>query len=453
MSESTGSSNRRIALLAGQAFCLGLMTAWVAIPASAIFLGVYGSGLLPVTYIGAAVAGAATSASLGLGLRRRPLVSVAMTILTVLAIGLLASWLLIWVVGAGWLSFGLPVLVPILVPVGFMLVVAQAGMLLDVRALKSLYARVIAGFALGFVAGGAAGPPLLAALGRTEHLLAGGAATAGMFVFLVSMTRRNFSAELSVIDDGGGHDVERPTLRSLLRHRYVVLIVGFQMLSAVESQWLDYLVFDRAGKRYIDTKELADFISRFMAITYGADIIFLLLVAGVLMRRFGLRYGLTMNPVMVLTLVAATIAAAAMGGSGTTIVFVLIVASRVTDLVLSDGTSRTSLGAAYQAVPTHVRLATQATVEGLAVPVAIGVSGVVLIATRATVGTDGLALPVLTTVVLVCLDHRGAVDAPRLPIQPHRQSPAPLARPDGALHRRGEHAGRDPSAHREQRRT
>ena len=401
MSESTGSSNRRIALLAGQAFCLGLMTAWVAIPASAIFLDVYGSGLLPVTYIGAAVAGAATSASLGVALRRRPLVSVAMTILTVLAIGLLASWLLIWMVGADWLSFGLLVLVPILVPVGFMLVVAQAGMLLDVRALKSLYARVIAGFALGFVAGGAAGPPLLAALGRTEHLLAGGAATAGMFVFLVSMTRRNFSAELSVIDDGGGHDVERPTLRSLLRHRYVVLIVGFQMLSAVESQWLDYLVFDRAGKRYTDTKELADFISRFMAITYGADIIFLLLVAGVLMRRFGLRYGLTANPVMVLTLVAATITAAAMRGSGTTIVFVLIVASRVTDLVLSDGTSRTSLGAAYQAVPTHVRLATQATVEGLAVPVAIGASGVVLIAIRSTVGTDGLALPVLTTVVLV----------------------------------------------------
>ena len=72
----------------------------------------------------------------------------------------------------------------------------------------------------------------------------------------------------------------------------------------------------------------------------------------------------------------------------------------MTDLVLSDGTSRTSLGAAYQAVPTRVRLASQATVEGLAVPVAIGISGLVLIILRSTVGTDGLGLLILTTIVL-----------------------------------------------------
>lgn len=40
---ASDSSNRRIALLAGQAFCLGLTTAWIAIPASTIFLETYGS--------------------------------------------------------------------------------------------------------------------------------------------------------------------------------------------------------------------------------------------------------------------------------------------------------------------------------------------------------------------------------------------------------------------------
>lgn len=394
------SSNRRVALLAGQAFSLGLTAAWIAIPASAIFLESYGSGLLPLTYIGAAVAGAATSAALSAAVRRRPLVSVAMTMLAVLAVALLASWLLLWVFSADWLSFGVLVLVPIVVPVGFMLVVAQAGMLLDVRALKSLYGRVIAGFAFGFVAGGLLGPLLITLLGRTEHVLAGGAAAAAMFMVLVSTTRRNFSTELSVVDDGGT-GADRPTLRSLLRHRYVVLIVGFQMLSAVESQWLDFLVFDRAEQRYTESEELAAFIGRFLAIAYGADILFLLVVAGALMRRFGLRYGLTANPLAVLGLIAAMIAAATMQGASTTIVFVLVVATRVSDLVLADGAARTSVSAAYQTVPTHVRLATQATVEGLAVPVAIGVSGVVLMAVRATVGTDGLALPILTSIVVV----------------------------------------------------
>ena len=393
-------SKRRIGLLAGQAFALGLTAAWIAIPASAIFIETYGSGLLPLTYIGAAVAGAVASASLGIALRRRPLVSVAISILIGLALVLFVSWFLLWTAGATWVAFGLLVLVPIVVPVGFMLVVAQAGMLLDVRALKALYARVVAGFALGFVAGGVAGPMLLAAFGRAEHLLAAATVAATLFIVVVSLTRRSFRTELTVVDRGSA-DVEKVTLRSLLRHRYVVLILGFQMLSAVESQWLDYLVFDRAGKRYADSDELARFISRFMAITYAADILFLLVLSGALLRRFGLRYGLTANSAAVLLLLGAMMSAATLQGTGTTIVFVLVVAARVTDLVLSDGTSRTSLSAAYQAVPNRLRLASQATVEGLAVPVAIGVSGLVLMILRWTVGTDGLALPVLTSVVVV----------------------------------------------------
>ena len=102
---------------------------------------------------------------------------------------------------------------------------------------------------------------------------------------------------------------ERPTLRALSRNRYVMLIVAFQMLSAVESQWLDFLVFDHAAQRYDDSDELARFISQFSAIAYGTDIVFLLVLAGLLLRRFGLRYGLTANAVGVLTVLGAIIVA------------------------------------------------------------------------------------------------------------------------------------------------
>ncbi len=446
------SSNRRIVLLAGQAFALGLMAAWIAIPASAIFLETYGSGLLPLTYIGAAIAGAATSAALAVAVRRRPLVAVAVRVLAFVAIALLVSWLLLWTLGADWLSFGLLVLVPIVVPVGFMLIVAQAGMLLDVRALKSLYGRVIAGFALGFVAGGIAGPTLIEVLGSTEHLLAGGAGAAGLFMLLVTITRRNFTAELSGVDIEDS-EIDRPTLRSLLRHRYVALIVGFQMLSAMESQWLDFLVFDRAGKRYTDTDDLATFISRFVAIAYGADIVFLLLLAGVLMSRFGLRYGLTANPIVVLVLLGTMITASALQGSIATNVFVLVVATRVSDLVLADGAARTSLSAAYQAVPTRVRLSAQAAIEGLAVPVAIGVSGALLMVLRATIGTDGMALPIATSLVVVAWtvvaffvyrDYRVDLLAESAPSRP---------RSIGAGHRGLEHTRSDPPPGRQPRRT
>ena len=363
-------------------------------------MSTYGAGLLPVTYIGAAVAGAASSAALSAALRRRPLVTVALRVLVLTSAVLVVVWVLL-ANELRWVSFGLLVLVPIVVPMGFMLLVGQAGMLLDVRALKSLYARVIAGFALGFVAGGLAAPPLLELLGGTEHLVLGAAAAGGLWLGLLTVIRHQFRAELSGVDlDEAVARDAAPTWGDLLRHRYVALIVAFQMLSAVESQWLDYLVYQRATERYEDSQELAQFISRFTAIAYGADIVFLLLIAGLLLRRFGLRYGLTANPSAVLAIVGGVVALSALQGPGATVVFVLIVAARVADLVLADGAARTSLSAAYQVVPTPIRLAAQAGVEGLAVPLAIGLSGVGLLLLQATTGTGGILLPALVAVVV-----------------------------------------------------
>ena len=389
----------RVGLLAAQAFALGLTIAWTTIPVSTIFLETYGSGMLPVTYLGAAAAGAGSTVLLARAVRKRPLVSTAARVFLLATVVFAASWLLLTTLDATWISFLLLVVLPISVPVGFMFIIGQAGMLLDVRAMKALYPRVIAGFALGFTLGGLTAPLVLGVLGRTEHLLIAAGITSLALLLLVSMTRRRYNAELSAVEETG-NDAERVNLRSLLDNRFVVLIMTFQMLSAVESQWLDYLVYDRAGQRFTDSTELATFISRFIAIAYGSDIVFLVLIAGPLLKRFGMRLGLAANPAVVLTIVTAAIVGAATQGSGTTIVFVLIVGARVGDLVLSDGTTRNSVGAAYQAIPLNERSAAQANVESLAVPVAIGFSGLVLIVLRATVGTNGLILPVLTSVVL-----------------------------------------------------
>ncbi len=390
----------RVRMLAAQAFALGLTMAWIMIPASALFLSAYGPNWLPVTYIGAAAAGALSTTALARALRRLPIAEVASRVLVALALTLTAAWAVLALWGADWVCFGLLVLVPIVVPVGFVFLVGQAGLLLDVRSLKSLYARVVAGFALGFVAGGLAGTPLLSVLGATEHLLAAGALAASGFFLLVARTRRRYPVELAAVEpDETG--TARPTLRSLVQNRFLALLVAFQMLSAVESQWLDFLVFDRAAARYHDSASLARFVSTFSAIAYGADIVFLLVGAGWLLRKFGLRYGLAANAMGVLAVVVAVLVFGAAQGSFATIVFVLIVAARVTDLTLSDGAARTSMSAAYQAVPSRVRSVTQAAVEGMAVPIAIGASGVVLLAVQALGAIDGALLPTLTAVVLV----------------------------------------------------
>ena len=53
--------------------------------------------------------------------------------------------------------------------------------------------------------------------------------------------------------------------------------------------------------------------------------------------------------------------------------------ARLTDIVLTDGTTRTSVNASFQVVPIQDRLAVQAVVEGIGVPVAIGATGAVLL--------------------------------------------------------------------------
>ncbi len=389
----------RILLLAAQALALGLTAAWITVSATAIFLESFGADSLPVTYIGAAVTGAVTTALLTRTLRTRPLSKVAVRVLTLLVVLLLASWLLLSQWDATWVSYVVLVLLPIIIPVGFMFIVGQAGMLLDVRILKSSYPRVIAGFAAGFFAGAFVGPLLLAVYDTVDLLIAA-AFAASAFLALVIATWTAFPAELSKVEQHTGPQ-QRPTIRSLTRNRFVVLIMAFQMLSALESQWLDFLTNDRIAARYSSTAEVASFLSRVVALAYGINILFLLLVAGVLLRRFGLRYGLAADPGVVLVLLVAMIVATLAAGSGATVVFVLVIATRISDLTLADGATRASLGAAYQAVPTAERTAAQAFVEGLGVPVAIGFSGVVLMIVRATVGTGGLALPVLTGVVVL----------------------------------------------------
>ena len=365
---------------------------------------------------------------------------------------LAASWVLLGQSGTEWVAFALLVLVPIVVPVGFIFVVGQAGMLLDVRTLKALYARVVAGFALGVVVGGLAGPILLDALGETADLLAAAAAAAGLLLALGGPRPSGDTRRSSPRSSTRTSAHERPTLGALSRNRFVVLIVAFQMLSAVESQWLDFLVYDRAAQRYEDSTEMARFVSQFAAIAYGTDILFLLLLAGFLLRRHGLRYGLTANSLGVLTVVAAIIVATTIQGAGATLVFVLVVAARVVDLTFSDGTSRTSLSAAYQAVPNSVRAVVQATVEGLAVPLAIGISGVVLLLVDAAGYTDSLLLPVMTALVVIAWVRGRHGPVPRVRRQPARQPARAHARHHDVDRRGREQPDRDRPPRRESRR-
>jgi hypothetical protein len=391
-----------VGLLIAQAFAFGVTLALLLVPANALFLDAYGSKWLPVTYIATAVAGGVAAALIARAARRTRLFRVAAAVLGAFAALFAASWGILEA-GGDWVSGVLLVAFSLLIQIGFVFIGGQAGRLLDVRQMKALFPRVVSGFAVGFLAGGLIQIPLLALLGSTENLFLATTAAQLTFLGLLLYTERRFPEVTT--ERPAGAPAARPPLRTLFTG-LLALLLGYQVLSAMGSQVVDFLLFDRAAARYSGS-DLTRFLSLYTGLLNLVDIVFLAVFAGPLMRRFGLRLGLTLNPATVAAILAAMAVVGAGAGVASFGLFALAGLLRIADLTTTDATTRTSINAAYQVVEPEERLAVQTVVEGFGVPVAIGVTGVLLLLLQALdlgVGAVigfGLALSVLWTVVAV----------------------------------------------------
>ena len=269
--------------------------ALLIVPANAIFLDAYGSEWLPATYIAIAVVKVA-SAFIARAARRTRLARVATASLGALAVLFLASWLIL--VGGGvWVSAVLLVLLPIALQLGFVFIGGQAGRLLDVRLMKEPSRAWSRACAVDALVGGLLGIPLLALFGSTEHLLLATTVAQVAFLALLLETERRFP-EVRAASTQDAPAVERPPLRHFASG-VVLLLLLYQVLSAMGSWVVDFLPFDAA--RY-SGDDLTRFLSAYTGALNLADILFLAFLAGPLMRRFGLRLGLVLNPAVVAVL-------------------------------------------------------------------------------------------------------------------------------------------------------
>ncbi len=376
--------------LTAQSIVFGAMAALLGIVANAMFLDAYGSSWLPATYVAIGVAGVIVSGAVARTARRFDLLGISLTVLGAAAAGLGLSWLLARG-GALWVSVPLLVLFPILIQLGFVFIGGQAGRLLDIAGIKASFPRIMTGFPVGAVIGGVLGGQLVSWLGRTEDLLLATALAQATFVGLVWVTGVRYAGRLSRPNRAAGEDPlvpgaapeARPTLRHSLANRFVALILAYQVLSALGSQLADFLVFDRANAQFPEAADLARYIAGYTAVMNVVSIGFLFLVAGPLLRRFGLRLGIASNPLVLTVLGLGMIATEAVAGGGSLALLMVVSAARIADIALTDGTTRTSINATYQVLPERERLPVQAAVEGIGVPVAIGVSGVLILVLNA----------------------------------------------------------------------
>jgi hypothetical protein len=385
------------------------MVAFLVVPASALFLHAYGAQRLAWVYLGVAAVGVAVTWVMTRAQRRWSLARLALTVLATYAVLVAAGWALVDLASNSLATAGLLVLFPLSIPVGFMLVGAQAGRLLDVRQIKAHFGKVAAGFSIGFALGGLAAAGLVGPLGGPERLLLVDVGLALLFLALVGETSTRYAASLRVAppspagaapvrEQGGPLASARRATRAVLRSRLVLLVFGYQFCTAAVMQLLDYLVWERAAHRYPDPDDLARFQGVFGAVINVTSVVFVFGVAGWLLTRFGIRAGLAANPLGVLVVLGVSLGTGWVAGVASLGFFLALCAQQVVDLTLTDGTTRTSVNASYQALPAAGRLSAQTRVEAAGVPLALGfVGGVLLLWPRLGLGL--MALLVLTFVV------------------------------------------------------
>jgi HEAT repeat protein len=393
----------RLLLLGAQTVALGLMTAFLVVPVSALFLDEYGADALPYVYLAVAVAGVGSSWLMSRVERRWSLGRLAARVVATYLLAVAAGWLVLVGWDALWVTFPLLVLFPLSIPVGFVLVGSQAGRLLDVRQMKAHFPRVAAGFSIGFAIGGLGAAALVSPMGGPRPLLALDVLAAILMLGLVVVTRRSFPSELGIVPDRAAapDETEAPDRwGGLLRNPMVALILAYQVLSAAVTQLLDFMVWERAAARFPDPSSLAQFQGLFGAGINVVSVLFVMLFGGWLLTRYGVGFGLAANPLGVLVLLMVTVATGYAAGPGALVFFALVCAQQVTDISLTDGTTRTSVNATYQALPHDDRVRAQTMIEGAGVPLALGFVGLLLIAHDA-LGLDIRAVVVVTLLLTI----------------------------------------------------
>jgi hypothetical protein len=405
----------RLLLLGGQSVAVGLAVAFLVIPAGALFLTTYGAPALAWVYLAVAPTTLGASLAMSRAARHQSPGGLAATAVAVHLFVVTAGWLVLSTSSvsspAAWVTFPLLVLSFVSAPVGIVLVRAQATRLLEPRQLKSRFTRLAAGFWVGFTLGGLVTALVVPWLGGNRHLLSLSAVGALVLLLLVSMTARRHPEELLVRPVATDAVPHRPVrLRrgravdpstatsprtSPLAHPLVRLVLLYDLLTVAVIQLLDWVVWERVAAHYGEQVEVARFLGLFAALVGAVTVVFVLLVAGWLLKRSGAGLGLAMAPLAVLWVLVATALTGAVVGVAAQLFLALACTQRVVAAAFTDGLGRASLTATYQALQPDLRVRARTLVTLVSTPAALVMIGLLLL------GLQSLGLGVAEVSVLL----------------------------------------------------
>ena len=387
--------------------------------ATAIFLAEFGPDMLPWVFICVGISVSLSSFGVSRIQQRVGLRLFAVGVIMTTAAVLVSGWVGLVIAAQPITSLVLLLLFTLVCQMAMISLGNQAGRLFDLRQMKRLYPLVMVGWVLGWMLGGTSIPALTGLVRSTANLLIVGAASEGFTLLVLLMTLARFKKDLGGggVSGGGAGGGAKDTAQPPTVRRYVRVIFAYQMLSAVGTQMVLFLFFTKAQQQYPVAEDLGRFLGWYQGAMNLLSIGALVFLAGRLFRRFGLRLGLAANPTVVLLLLMAMLVQGGLVGVEGLLFFWLVTGARVFDIVATNSMTGTALKISYQVLPAEMRSRVETMVEGVGVPVAFGLTGVILLGVRAIPGfgmvhATGLALGV--TVLWILASGRVYHEYPRM---------------------------------------
>ncbi|GAB4578915.1 MAG: hypothetical protein Fur0022_16520 [Anaerolineales bacterium] len=386
-------------LLLGQSFFLGIALITYYSAANALFLSRFSSDTLPYVYLVAAGVIILT----GLGFYRLqtliPFATLLVGNLGILLAGIVGLRILLDVSGQDVIYFSVLVWLRLLWVLGNLGLWTLAGRLFTLRQGKRLFSLILAGGVFAIILTGFLNSPLIEWIGTANLLWVSAGSLTGALWLLVITLRRYYSAPPP---PSPSPQVTQPNPSPLFKTPYLWFIFLYTALSTVGTYILDYAFIGQADAN-LSGDQLGKFFGGYLGVNTLVTLLFLLFLSNRILRRFGVRGGLLVDPFAVGVGALAVVLFSQFPELSAGI-FWIVVTTKLLDDVTVVATTNTSVRLMYQPLPADQRVRAQTFVESVISPLSMGLSGALILLFRAILQLTSLqAVYLLLGVVIAWL--------------------------------------------------
>ncbi len=389
---------RLVTIILAYAIVLYFSNVMARTASTALFFGQYDAETLPYTSLFLMVVGPLVSV-IYLRLNNRfALSKVLLGIHVLLLISLIILPLILNRTSAPYLLFALPIYFGVNNSLTISSFWNLLGRVYNLRQGKRLFSLLSSGEHMATIVAGFAAPFLVARIGTINLYWIGALFMVFTIILLIVINRYN-TDKLGV--EAGGDESPRKIragIGDLLKESYVRLIFALFALFIVGIYMVSNISYQQAEIRFPTADAMAGYVGVFMGIFGVLSLIVQWFLAGRVIERFGVRSMIMATPTglfffMTLFALIGTFA------NWPAALFWLGAGAAMYQAIL-DAVDSASVNIMYQPLSASLRTQAQTTVIGIIYPMAIGLSGIVLIGLIDGLGFDSVQLSYATLVVI-----------------------------------------------------